>query len=111
VAPAGLQCGSGASSGDKLTDDRLRRRPTFASGCRNQLKRQLRWSEKNSPMPRPQFSLKTLLWLLLVVAMGCTIGPTAYDWAWERFWPGSYYLEMDRRIVRHLIDQAKREGR
>ena len=31
-------------------------------------------------MSRPQFSIRTLLWLTLVVAIGCVIGPPAWDW-------------------------------
>jgi hypothetical protein len=27
-------------------------------------------------MPRPQFSIRTLLWLTLVVAVGCVVGPS-----------------------------------
>ena len=56
-------------------------------------------------MRRPQFSLKTLLWLMVVVAVACVVGQPVYDWAWERFWPSSYYREMDRRVVQQLIDR------
>lgn len=30
-------------------------------------------------MPRPQFSIRTLLWLTFIVAISCQIGPSAWD--------------------------------
>jgi hypothetical protein len=53
-------------------------------------------------MPRPQFSIRTLLWLTLVVALGCAFCSTARDWAWQRFWPDDYRMERHRRVVREM---------
>jgi hypothetical protein len=58
---------------------------------------------------QPPRATLPLLWLMAVVGVACVVTPLAYYWVWERFWPGSYYVEMDRRLIRQMIDDAERE--
>ncbi len=80
-------------------------------------------------MPRPQFSIRTLLWFILVVATACALGPhivrnyapklgkpekriTAYSWNGfeiESAWPtgrverrGFFWSDRDDPSIRHL---------